>query len=349
VTVVVSGAGESADAPATPQEALSALAEGQGATPEQIASPAGRVLLDLANVPPQWPRHVQATAIRNVLKEVVDGLKDEIERETARAKLGLTQQYFSHDPEKRIQNLVASGILASTHLAAEERPNQEWRDVRPALAQMLIARLSQLNATEDWAQYSEGYVAPEDEPISGPYKFTRYHMLFRLSGRVGIECITYRVMQALVDGVDHYRAVAWYYSDPQADVTIQSIANCTVGSLEPLENGGAAAILALPHALHKDELCFFASKVIYNSERESTRIVSHEVRSQFVDKLTIGIQFDPVVQPSSIWYYSGGREVGMKRPREGSSDFLPISGLGFTSHVFLDCVNGQRYGIQWDW
>lgn len=346
---MVGGAGESADVPATTQEALSALAEGQGATPEQIASPAGRVLLDLANIPPQWPRHVQATAIRNVLKEVVEGLIDERERETARAKLGLTQQYFSHDPEKRIQNLVASGILASTHLAAEERPNQEWRDVRPALARMLIARLSQLNATEDWEQYSEGYIMAEEEPVSDPYKFTRYHMIFRLAGRVGLECITYRVMQALAEGVDRYRAVAWYYSDPQADVTIQSIANCTVGTLEPLGNGGAAATLTLPHALHKNELCFFASKVTYNSERESTRIVSHEVRSQFVDKLTIGIQFDPAVPPSSIWHYSGGREVGTKRPREGSSDFLTISELGYTSHVFLDCVNGQRYGIQWDW
>lgn len=339
----------SPNVPTTPQDALSALAEGQGATSELIASPTGRALIDMADVPPQWPRHVQARAIRNVLKEVVEGLKEETQRETARAKLALTQQYSSHDPEKRIQNLVASGILASTHLAEDERPNQEWRDIRPALAQMFLARLSQLNAARDWQQYSEGYVPQEQPTFGGQYKFVRYHMIFRLMRRVGIECITYRLMQALADGVDSYRAVAWYYSDPQADVAAHSVANCHVGTLEPLENGGAAALLHLPHVLQANEQCFFASRVIYGSERETTRIVSHVVESQRVDKLTIGIQFDTAELPSSVWQYEGGREVGIKRPREGSPDFVPVSELGYSSHVFLDCENGRRYGIQWDW
>jgi hypothetical protein len=214
---------------------------------------------------------------------------------------------------------------------------------------MLMARLSQLNATGGWEQYAEGYTPLKEDPPGGPFKFTRYHMLFRLADRVGIECITYRVMQALSDGVDSYRAVAWYYSDPEADVQILPVANCEVGDLEPLEKGGAAAILRLPHALRRNETCFFASKVIYHSERESTRIVSHEVRSHSVDKLTIGIQFDPEAPPSSVWHYSGGREAGMKRPQGDSSDFLRMSELGFISHDFLKCLNGRRYGIQWDW
>lgn len=338
-----------ADVPATPQDALSALAKGHGATPEQISSTAGRVLLDLARVPPQWPRHVQARAIRNVLAEVVEGLSDAKQRETARAQLGLTQQYSSHDPEKRIQRLMASGILASTRIGAQRRPDREWRSIRPALAQMLVSRLSQLNASGDWEQYAEGYAPLNEDPAVGPFKFTRYHMLFRLEGRVGIECITYRILQALSNGVDSYRAVAWYYSDPEANSEIVPVANCEVGALEPLGKGGAAALLKLPHALRQNETCFFASKVIYSSERETTRIVSHEVRSQGVDKLTIGIQFDPAALPSLIWHYAGSKGVGMKRPEGGSSDFLPISELGYVSHEFLNCISGRRYGIQWDW
>lgn len=349
ITVTDDSDEDLADVPASPQDALGVLAKGRGATPEEISSSAGRVLLDLAQVPPQWPRHVQARAIRNILTEVVEGLSDPKQRETARAQLGLTQQYSSQDPEKRIQSLMASGILASTRIGAQSRPAQEWRSIRPALAQMLVTRLSQLNAAGGWEKYAEGYTPLKEDAVGGPFKFTRYHMLFRLQGRVGIECITYRVLQALSDGVDSYRAVAWYYSDPDANVEIIPIANCEVGRLEPLEKGGSAALLNLPHALQKDETCFFASKVVYNSERESTRIVSHEVRSQAVDRLTIGVQFDPAALPSLIWHYTGSKGVGMKRPDGGSSDFLSISELGYTWYEFSNCVNGRRYGIQWDW
>ena len=127
------------------------------------------------------------------------------------------------------------------------------------------------------------------------------------------------------------------------------IANCRLASLDPLENGGAAAILQLPHRLREGERCFFASKVVYHSSRETTRIVSHDVRSHAVDRLTIGIQFDMTALPFSAWHYTGGREVGTRRPSEGSSDFLTMSEFGFISHEFRGCANGRRYGIQWDW
>lgn len=205
----------------------------------------------------------------------------------------------------------------------------------------VLARLSQLNVTGAWEKYAD--------PDARRFKFARYHMLFRLKDRVGIECITYRVLQALSDGVDSYRSVAWYYSDPEANVEIVPLANCEVAALQPLAAGGAAALLKLPHALRQDETCFFASKVIYHSKRESTRIVSHEVRSRAVDELTIGIQFDQRTPPSFVWHYSSNAEIGMKRPDKGSSDLLSVSEAGYTSHVFLNCANGRRYGIQWDW
>ncbi len=335
--------GGQTNVPETPQEALSALASGEGATPEQIASPLGRALRDLAYVPPQWPWNVQATAIRNVISEVVESLADAHHRETARAQLGLAPQYSSHDPAKRMETLLASGALDP------ERTSGYNQQIYPALAHMLRERLSQLNATSGWLEYAAGYTPSEEEIVSYPFKFERYHMLFSLVKRVGIECTTYRILRALEDGVDSYKATAWYYSDPEAAVEVIPIANCQVTAIEPLDSGGAAAILELPHKLRRGETCFFASKVVYHSSRETTRIVSHEVRSQSVDKLTIGIQFDTSSPPFSIWHYSGNGDVGVKRPHPGSTEFLSMSELGFVSHEFRACENGRRYGIQWDW
>ena len=329
--------------PETPQEALNALASGEGATAEQIASPLGRVLRDLAYVPPQWPWNVEATAIRNVISEVVESLVDAHRRETARAQLGLTPEYSSRDPAKRMETLLASGAFDS------EPTSGDSQQIYPALAQMLRERLSQLNVTGDWPKYAPGYAPPVDEMASYPFKFIDYHMLFSLANRVGIECTTYRVLQALEDGVDSYRAIVWYYSDPDAAAAVIPIANCRVKSIEPLDSGGAAAILELPHKLQRGETCFFASKVVYNSFRETTRIVSHDVRSQAVDRLTIGIQFDTNDPPSSIWHYSDNIKVQMKRPSAGSTDLLPISEFGFVSHDFHACEHARRYGIQWDW
>jgi len=335
--------GGQADVPETPQEALRALASGEGATPEQIASPLGRPLRDLAYVPPQWPWNIQATAIRNVISEVVESLADAHHRETARAQLGLTPQYSSRDPAKRMETLLASGALEPGHTA------EYSREINPALAQMLEDRLSQLNSTGDWSKYAAGYKAPTEEVISHPFKFERYLMLFSLRNRVGIECTTYRVLRALKDGVNSYKAIAWYYSDPDAPVEVIPVANCRVASMEPGESGGTAAVLELPHTLRRDETCFFASKVVYRSSRETTRIVSHDVRAQSVDRLTIGIQFDIADLPFSVWHYAGSRDVGMRRPPPGSNDLLAISEFGFVSHTFHACEHGRRYGIQWDW
>ena len=335
--------GGQANVPETPQEALSALASGEGATPEQIASPLGRPLRDLAYVPPQWPWNVEATAIRNVISEVVESLADAHNREAARAQLGLAPQYSSHDPAQRMETLLASGAFDPERISAYSQ------QIYPALAQMLRERLLQLNSTGGWLEYAAGYSPPEEEIVSYPFKFERYHMLFSLAKRVGIECTTYRVLRALDDGVSSYKAIAWYYSDPEAAVEVIPIANCRVASIEPQEDGGAAAVLELPHPLRRGETCFFASKVIYHSSRETTRIVSHDVRSQSVDRLTIGIQFDMDAPPFSVWHYTGDGEVGMRRPSPDSNSFLPMSELGFVSHKFRACKHGRRYGIQWDW
>jgi hypothetical protein len=335
--------GEHTAVPQTLQEVLSALANGGGATPEQIASPIGQALRDLARFPPEWPWDVQAGAIRNVISEVVESLEDARNRETARAQLGLTPQYSSGDPAKRMSVLLGSGALEPEYTYGYSQ------QIYLALDQMLRQRLSQLNATGDWERYASGYSSPPEEPVSYPFKFERYHMLFTLRKRVGIECTTYRLLRALIDGVDSYRAIAWYYSDPDAEVEVIPIANCRVAYQNPLDDGGAAAMLELPHKLREGETCFFASKVIYHSSRETTRIVSHDVRSQSVDRLTIGIQFDMDSLPSSAWHYTGSREVGTRRPSQGSTEFLPMSEFGFVSHEFHGCENGRRYGIQWDW
>jgi hypothetical protein len=335
--------GEHTGVPRTPQEVLRALANGEGATPEQIASPIGQALRDLAHFPPEWPWDVQARAIRNVISEAVESLGDARNRETARAQLGLTPQYSSPNPARRIGVFLGSGSLEP------ERTQGYSQQIYLALDQMLRQRLSQLNATGGWERYASGYSPPPEEAVSYPFKFERYHMLFTLRERVGIECTTYRILRALVDDVDSYTAIAWYYSDPDAEVEVLPVANCRVTSRSPLDKGGAAVTLQLPHKLREGETCFFASKVIYHSSRETTRIVSHDVRSQSVDMLTIGIQFDMDALPSSVWHYAGGREVGTRRPSQVSTEFLPMSELGFVSHQFRACENGRRYGIQWDW
>jgi hypothetical protein len=335
--------GEHTSVPQTPQEVLSALADGEGATPEQIASPVGQALRDLAQFPPDWPWDVQARAIRKIISEVVESLEDARNKETARARLGLTSQYSSRDPAKRIRVFLESGALEPDH------PSGYSQQIYMALDQMLRQRLSQLNATGGWEGYAGGYSPAPQDAASNPFMFERYHMLFTLRGRVGIECTTYRLLRAQVDGVDSYTAIAWYYSDPDAEVEVIPIANCRVASRSPLDKGGAAVTLQLPHKLREGESCFFASKVIYHSSRETTRIVSHDVRSQSVEKLTIGIQFDMEALPSLAWHYAGIREVGTRRPSQGSTEYLALSKFGFVSHEFRDCRNGRRYGIQWDW
>jgi hypothetical protein len=332
--------------PETPQEALAALAQGEGATVDRLASGEGRALLDMAALPPEWPRDVQAGIMRNVLQEVVDSLRDAQHRETVRAQLGLTAEYSHPSPARRMDALLASGMLDPHKSQAY---GQGLSDIGGAVAQMIVDRLSQLNASGDWEQYAQGYVLPGEAPQKYPLRFLNYHMLFTLAGRIGIECTTYRVIRALENGVDSYKAVLWYYSDPKANVEILPVANCRVGTIRPLDRGGYEATLELPHALRKGETCFFASKVLFHSTHESARIVSHEVRCQAVNRLTIGIQFDTAAPPSAVWHYTGGPKVGMTRPSNEPRDFLTVSSLGFVSHEFSRCRNGHRYGIQWDW
>ena len=183
--------GEHAEVPRTPQEALSALASGEGATTEQIASPIGQVLRDLAQFPPDWPWNVQAEAIRNVISEVVESLEDARHRETARAQLGLTAQYSSDDPTQRINVLRGSGTFDSG------RVHGHSQQIYPALAEMLGQRLLQVNTRGEWDRYAGGFTPPREELVKYPFKFENYHMLFTLKERVGIECTTYRVLRAL--------------------------------------------------------------------------------------------------------------------------------------------------------
>jgi len=337
---------DDAEIPDEVGKVLENLADSGGAAVEKLASEAGRPLLDYAKTPLQWSRRQQATAVHNVINDLIETLGDNRHRHAVRTRLGMA------GPPGADGTILSplEAFVHKTSVPPQTRGNSaDGSGVQLApFGKIVFDRLAQINATRGWESHIEDQAARPEQLPDHPFEFDSYHMVFTLRGRAGVECTTYRVLRALQDGIDSYPSVGWYFSDPGSPVEIDALANCRVTGLTRRPDGGVAAKLKLPHPLRKGESCFFASRIRYASEVEANRVITHEVRSRRVRRLTIGVQFDVAALPEPIWRFSGDT-LNTEPPASGSDAFLAVSELGYVEHIFENCEHGRKIGLQWNW
>lgn len=313
-----------------------------------------RAIMQSAQTPGGWPREAKATAVLTVITELIHDLTNPRWKSAALAAFRLpTEQFAGAECDSLAGRWRA---LARTDGATDQEVRDRaeqyrgyWIIAANRLADQVERRLKTLNAMPSaWDAYRVGQspALPESPPIS----FDRTDVLYRFRGHQGLQSISYRSLVAHVP-IDHYDPVGWYYNDPNAPVEIVPLANCSLdGPLRDLPQGGKTATLRFSHTLDEGEHYFFAYMIVFNSQQPCRPTVLYDVRGREMSKLVVRAQFDPAALPYKCWYFDmGAQSEGSETPPDDSPVLLDVARNGYIEHLWENCQQGRKYGLQWSW
>jgi len=312
-------------------------------------------IMKSAAPPASWTDEDKATAILAVVAELVDRLNNPRWKAAAQAAFRLPPERFEGSAfdslMARWRDLARQEgeTLGGSIEEVAERYRGYWRtSAAPHLAQALESRLHDLNSSDGWQRYRSD--EPYSPPLALPISFERTEVLYQFDGTRGIQSTSQRWLVAH-GAVDHYEAVGWYYSEPDAPVDIVPVANCTLdGLLVPLPQGGRAGTLRFSHELQDGERYYFSYTVRFNSQKECRPTILYEVRGLRMDVLMVRAQFDPNAIPVRCWHFDiGAQSEGYHMPPDGAPEFLKVQPNGYVAHEFRSCKRGRKYGLRWIW
>ncbi len=270
------------------QRGLIDLGDGRGADVRRLnqpETPGLAAILGLVEPKPEldWSAEQKARGALVEIRTLLEAMRYENGRRAAMAAYGWPEAGYT-GLSTRTQRWKAAisreeGISGDSAHPPERRHVQRrldccggfFRNAAAKLAHDVERRFIALNETErGWETHRPGDpTALPSPPI--PVEAERVDVLFCLRGRVGTDHFVYREIRALqpLDGID---AVGWYYNDPDAQLDIEPLLNCTrEGILRDLARGGRVATLKFVRSLAVDERYCYAYVVRYNSERHVGR------------------------------------------------------------------------------
>ncbi len=307
----------------------------------------------VAQPPDDWQREDLASTLLEILSELVEEIANPRWRSSCKAALRMpVGEYAGAECDSvtgRWRALARrEGIADNAVDEAVERYRGYWTVAAVKLAEMLATRIAELNRNGGWDAYrpKEPHAPVSNLPIS----FDRTDALFHFDKQRGTGFTSYRWLTAH-GPVDHYETVGWYYSDPDAQVNIIPLANCSLdGPLRELPKGGQFARLAFGKKLNSGDKHFFAYSTTFVSDRSCRPYISYEVRGMSMGQLTIRAQFDVDAIPVRCWHFDVSEQIqGSTIPDDGAPELLEIGMNGYVEHSFHHCKPGREYGLRWIW
>jgi hypothetical protein len=307
----------------------------------------------LASPPDHWTEEDTASALLEILSELVDKIANPRWRASCKAALRIPiGDYAGAECDSvagRWRALARrEGVAGGTVDEAVERYRGYWTVAAVRLADMLSRRLSELNRNGGWDSYRAHEI---ETPVpKEPISFDRTDVLFQFDKQRGTGFTTYIWLTAH-GPVDHFETMGRYYSDPDAKVDIIPLANCSLaGPLLDLPKGGRSASLAFARRLSAGEKYFFAFSTVFKSDRPCRPTILYKVRGMSMEQLTIRAQFDVEAIPLKIWYVDVAEQLhGSTVPDDGDPHVLEVGSNGYVEYEFLHCRRGREYGLWWIW
>jgi hypothetical protein len=308
--------------------------------------------MEAASTPAGWTPDVAATAVVQLIIEQLAEITNPRWRAAAEAALRLpADQYEGAVGESLTRRWIKRAELDDhpDPARAKESYRGYWLSCAQALAAKLEAgfeRMAQDPASWDRFAKTELHSPPRSLPIS----FDRTDVLYKFSGKVGIQSTSYRWLTAH-DPVNHYDAVGWYFNEPNAPVEIVPLANCEVTtSIRDLPTGGRTTRLDFARTLEAGEKYFFAYSTLFNSSQQCRPTILYEVRGLHMNVLSVRAQFDRTDLPALCWFFNvEAQDEGWQEPEPDAPEVLPIASNGYVEHEFSGCRRGRKYGIRWLW
>ncbi|MBB5790827.1 hypothetical protein [Jiangella mangrovi] len=309
----------------------------------------------MAGAPEAWPPEVRAEAVLRLIYDLITDITNERWQRVAMAA-------FRNPPEDYVGQSFDSLHNRFRHLALQdlgsdggdveihiERHRGYWSGAANQLATLLEERLVRMSqAPEEWVVYRREEHQPP--PLLLPISFDRTDVLYQFDGLRGVKVYTYRWLTAHA-AIDRYETVAWYYSDPDAPVEVEPLANCVIdGPSRELPQGGRTEALKFSHMLSADEQYFFAYAVHFNSDRPCRPSILYESRGRTIKHLIVRAQFDPRELPAKCWHVDMSAHVSASsEPPDDSPEVMSIPENGYLAHEWRYCQPGRKYGLLWTW
>lgn len=309
-------------------------------------------LMQAAAPPAEWTPETAAAAVIQLAQEALQSIRNPRWRAAGEAAFRIPpEMYAGEDGRSLAQRLVARAARDErAHLIqVKESYRGYWIACAQALAQLLQVTFEALRTDPSgWDRLA--LTAPSSQPNLVPISFDRTDVLYRFSGRVGVQSTSYRWLTAH-DPVDHYNAVGWYYNEPSAPVEIVPLANCELGSAaRDLPTGGRTARLEFDRMLNAGEKYFFAYSTVFNSTQPCRPTILYETRGRRMDVLVVRAQFDPTDLPVKCWAFDVElHNEGWQEPGADAPEVIRVGRNGYAEHEFSACRQGRRYGMRWIW
>jgi hypothetical protein len=317
-------------------------------------SPGIHALMAGAGVPEAWPPEDRAEAVLRLIYDLITDITNDRWQRTAMAAFrNPPEEYAGPDFESlhsRLQRLArVDGVQESDLEIYVERFRGYWSGAASQLAGLLEQRFEEMSqAPEEWVVYRREEHQPP--PLLLPISFDRTDVLYQFDGLRGVKVYTYRWLTAHA-AIDRYETVAWYYSDPDAPVEVEPLANCVIdGPSRELPQGGRTEALKFSHMLSAGEQYFFAYAVHFNSDRPCRPSILYESRGRTIKHLVVRAQFDPRALPAKCWHVDMSAHVSSSsEPPDDAPEVMRIPEGGYLAHEWEYCQPGRKYGLLWRW
>lgn len=311
-------------------------------------------IMNAAQPPPDWSLDDKAAAVLSVIYDAVDEMTNPRWRNAALAAFRVPHEQYqgpgNDSVAGRWRELARREGAGGKDIEANvEKYRGYWMTAAHHLADDVARRFRLLNNSPDgWKQHRPA--VPPPPPLTPPLSFEQVDLIYTFDGYRGVQSTCHCSIVSHGD-CDHFDAVAWYYSQPDAPVEIVPLANCELdGPLRDLPRGGRAGTLKFSKTLHAGDRYFFAYTTKFNSKLPCRPTILYEVRTLNVRSLTIRAQFNGPAIPAKCWYFDVDFQIDSSRaPDDDSPRLLDISPNGYVEHRFETCEHGRKYGIQWEW
>lgn len=316
-------------------------------------SPGVRAIMNSASPPDYWTEEDIAGALLEILGELVEEITNPRWRASCKAALRIPVDDY---PGAECDSVAGrwrmlsrrEGVAGSAIDEAVERYRGYWTAAAARLAEMLSKRLSDLNRNGGWDSYLRREL--ENPASHVPISFDRTDVLFQFDKQRGTGFTTYLWLTAH-EPIGHYETMGRYYNDPDAEVDIVPLANCSLaGPLVDLPQGGRAASLVFAKELSAGEKYFFAYSTTFVSDRPCRPTILFKVRGRGMERLTIRAQFDVEALPFKLWYVDIDEQLqGLAVPDDGDPQLLEVGQNGYVAMDFHNCKRDRVYGLRWIW
>lgn len=313
-----------------------------------------QAIMHAAQPPPDWSLDDKATAILSVIYDAIHEITNPRWRSATLAAFRVPFDQYrgpaNDSVAARWRELARRDGAHGKQIEENvEKYRGYWMTAAHHLAKDIERRFRLLNNSPDgWKPRRP--TGPQPPPLDLPISIDRSDILYTFDGYRGTQSYTHRWITAHGD-CDHYDAVAWYFSQPDAPVEIIPMANCELdGPLRDLPMGGRCGTLKFARTLHAGDKYFFAYATKFNSDLPSRPTILHEARPLSMRSLTIRAQFDVPAIPTKCWRFDAGIQIEVSRvPEDDAPELLEVASNGYVEHTFDTCERGRKYGIRWLW